>query len=69
MIRSGKLAAGTYYLVETEAPGGYTPLPGPVKITVTETNGVLHMAAEIAGKAVPANMLVRTRNGAWKLRG
>ena len=45
------------------------PLPGPVKITVTETNGVLHMAAEIAGKAVPANMLVRTRNGAWKLRG
>lgn len=45
------------------------PLPGPVKITVTETNGNLHMAAEIAGKAVPGNMLVRTRNGAWKLRG
>lgn len=30
------LKAGTYYLVETKAPGGYNKLTAPVKITITE---------------------------------
>ncbi len=31
------LAAGTYYLVEMEAPEGYNKLAAPVKITITES--------------------------------
>ena len=67
VIRSGKLTKGTYYLVETEAPAGYNALTGPVKITVTESEGVLSMTAEIAGETVGADKLVRISNGVWKL--
>lgn len=31
------LAAGTYYLVETEAPAGYNKLTAPIKVTITKT--------------------------------
>ncbi len=31
------LAAGTYYLVETEAPAGYNKLTDPIKVTITKT--------------------------------
>lgn len=31
------LAAGTYYLVETEAPAGYNKLTTPIKVTITKT--------------------------------
>lgn len=30
------LAAGTYYLVETEAPAGYNKLTDPIKVTITK---------------------------------
>ena len=30
------LAAGTYYLVETEAPAGYNKLTDPIKVTITQ---------------------------------
>ncbi|MBQ8988006.1 MAG: LPXTG cell wall anchor domain-containing protein [Lachnospiraceae bacterium] len=66
VIRSGKLGAGTYYLVETETPAGYISLSGPVKITVTETNGVFSMTAEIAGVSVGNDKLAKSDNG-WKL--
>ena len=68
VIRSGKLTAGIYYLVETDAPSGYNTLTDPVKITVTEkTNGDLEMTAEIAGVPVGADKLERIDNGVWKL--
>lgn len=31
------LAAGTYYLVETEAPAGYNKLTAPIKVIITKT--------------------------------
>lgn len=31
------LAAGTYYLVETEVPAGYNKLTAPIKVTITKT--------------------------------
>lgn len=31
------LAAGSYYLVETEAPAGYNKLTAPIKVTITKT--------------------------------
>ena len=31
------LAAGTYYLVETEAPAGYNKLTASIKVTITKT--------------------------------
>ena len=31
------LAAGTYYLVETEAPAGYNKLTAPIKVVITKT--------------------------------
>ena len=34
------LAPGTYYLVETEAPGGFILLEGPVKLLITEEGAV-----------------------------
>ena len=68
VIRSGKLGVGTYYLVETEAPGGYNSLPGPVKITVTETNGTLTLTAEIAGVTVGGDKLQKDNDGVWKLK-
>ena len=68
VIRNGKLIAGTYYLVETHAPDGFNSLPGPVKITVTETNGVLYMTAEIAGVPIGGYMLQKISNGVWKLQ-
>ena len=68
VIRNGKLIAGTYYLVETHAPDGFNSLPGPVKITVTETNGVLNMTAEIAGVPIVGYMLQKISNGVWKLQ-
>ena len=68
MIRSGKLSVGTYYLVETETPDGYNPLPIPVKITVTESEGILSMAAEIAGVSIGSDKLQRISNGVWKLK-
>ena len=67
VIRSGKLTAGTYYLVETNAPAGYNPLPGPVKMTVTETNGILNMEADINGIAIGSDKLVKVNRGLWKL--
>ena len=68
VIRSGKLTTGTYYLVETAAPAGYDSLSGPVKITVTETNGIIQMTAEIAGKNIGNDKLVKISNyGVWKL--
>ena len=67
VIRSGKLTAGTYYLVETNAPAGYNPLPGPVKMTVTETNGILSMEADINGIAIGSDKLVKVNRGLWKL--
>ena len=67
VIRSGKLAAGTYFLVETKSPDGYAALPGPVKITITEEKGVFNMTAEIAGKPVPGNKLEKLGKGVWKL--
>ena len=68
VIRNGKLTVGTYYLVETEAPGGFNSLPGPIKITVTETTtGILNMSAEIAGEYVGDNKLVKSGYGVWKL--
>ena len=67
LIRSGKLGVGTYYLVETQTPRGYDTLPGPVKITVTDTNGILTMTAEIAGEYVGADKLEKIDNGLWKL--
>ena len=68
VIRSGKLGEGTYYLVETEAPGGYIALPGPVKITVQSKNGILTMTAEIAGVSVGSDKLVKEKGyGVWKL--
>ena len=68
VIRSGKLSVGTYYLVETETPDGYNPLPTPVKITVTESEGILSMAAEIAGVSIGSDKLQRISNGVWKLK-
>ena len=65
-IRNGKLTVGTYYLVETKAPDGYNALSGPVKITVTETNGILNVVAEIAGQSV-GDKLVKVSGGVWKL--
>ena len=59
--------AGTYYLVETETPGGYNTLPGPVKITVTESEGVLNMTAEIAGVSVGDKLVKIEKYGVWKL--
>lgn len=37
-ISFGKLTAGTYYLVETEAPDGYTLLANPIKVEIKEVN-------------------------------
>ncbi len=67
VIRSGKLSEGTYYLVETKAPDGYNSIPGPVKITVRTTDGVLNMTAEIAGETVGNDKLQRIGRGVWKL--
>ena len=70
VIRSGKLSEGTYYLVETETPGGYNTLPGPVMITVTaENNGSFSLAAEINGVPIPADKIIEDQNikGLWKL--
>ena len=36
-LRVNGLAAGTYYLVETEAPAGYNKLTAPIKVTITKT--------------------------------
>lgn len=36
-LRLNGLAAGDYWLVETEAPDGYNKLTAPVKITITES--------------------------------
>ncbi len=66
VIRSGKLSEGTYYLVETVTPAGYNTLSGPVIITVTETNGIIQMTAEIEGEPAGDN-LVKVSDGVWKL--
>ena len=68
VIRSGKLTAGTYYLVETKTLDGYILLPDPVKITVTEESGVLTLTAEIAGEYIGADKLEKINKGLWKLR-
>lgn len=66
VIRSGKLGPGTYYLVETEAPAGFNPLSGPVKLVVSEDeNGRLTMAADI--NDVPVGEKLVIRDGVWKL--
>ena len=68
MIRSGKLTVGTYYLVETKTPDGYNSLPAPVKITVTETNGIINLTAEIAGEPIVGEKLNKISSyGVWKL--
>ncbi len=68
VIRSGKLSEGTYYLVETESPGGYNSISGPVKITITQTtDGILTMSAEIEGDTIGNDMLVPSGKGVWKL--
>ena len=67
VIRSGKLGVGTYYLVETKAPNGYNSLPGPVKITVADSDGILTMTAEIADLPIGADKLVKVNNVTWKL--
>ena len=36
-LRVNGLAAGTYYLVETEAPAGYNKLTAPIKVVITKT--------------------------------
>lgn len=53
--QTGKLAlegldAGTYYLTETKAPGGYNKLGSPVEITITdiEPNGIVNDGIEAA---------------------
>lgn len=38
-----------------------------MKITVTDTNGILTMTAEIAGEYVGADKLEKINNGLWKL--
>ena len=35
-LRVNGLAAGTYYLVETEAPAGYNKLTAPIKVVITK---------------------------------
>ncbi len=37
LLDLGDLAIGTYYLVETQAPEGYSPLTDPIEITVDAT--------------------------------
>ena len=37
LLNFGELEAGTYYLVETQAPTGYIPLAGAIKIMVNDT--------------------------------
>lgn len=50
------LAAGDYYLVETQAPGGFNKLDKPVKITITDTttNGATPSWTVKANDAVDA---------------
>ena len=67
VIRSGKLTVGTYYLVETNAPAGYNSLTKPVKITVTETNGILQMEAWIEGASAGDKLVKVSDYGVWKL--
>ena len=35
-VLAGGLAAGTYYLVETQAPEGFNKLTDPIKVTITK---------------------------------
>lgn len=37
-LKLNGLAAGTYWLVETEAPDGYNGITAPIKITITKSN-------------------------------
>lgn len=37
-LKLNGLAAGTYWLVETEAPDGYNGVTAPIKITITQSN-------------------------------
>lgn len=37
-LKLNGLAAGTYWLVETEAPDGYNGVTAPIKITITKSN-------------------------------
>ena len=46
------LAAGTYYLVETEAPAGYNKLTAPIKVTITK-NGEEDWAITRDDKSAP----------------